>query len=41
MSFRSQAGVDHFCDGLTITESVKARGENVFDAIMERFQAQA
>ena len=41
MSFRSQAGVNHFCDGLTITESVKARGENVFDAIMERFQAQA
>ena len=37
MAFRSQRGVDTFCDGLTITESLKARGENVFDAISERF----
>ena len=37
MAFRSQRGVDTFCDGLTITESLKARGENVFDALSERF----
>jgi hypothetical protein len=27
MSFRSQQGVDRFCDGLTITETIKAQGE--------------
>ena len=37
MAFRSQNGVDRFCDGLTITESLKANGENVFDALTERF----
>ena len=28
-AFRSQNGADTFCDGLTITESLKAKGENV------------
>ena len=37
MAFRSQHGVDEFCDGLTITESLKASGEKVFDALSERF----
>lgn len=37
MSFRSQQGVDWFCDGLTITESIKAQGGNLFDEVAERF----
>ena len=37
MSFRSNAGVDRFCEGLTITESIKARGENVYDEVTKRF----
>ena len=37
MSFRSDEGVDSFCDGLTITESIKARGENVYDEVTKRF----
>ena len=37
MSFRSQKGADRFCDGLTITESIKAQGGNLFDEITERF----
>ena len=37
MSFRSQRGVEYFCDGLSITESVKARGENLYDSITQRF----
>ena len=37
MSFRSQDGGNYFCDGLSITESVKAKGENEFDALTQRF----
>ena len=37
MCFRSQNGVDRFCDGLSITESIKSRGENLYDAVSERF----
>jgi hypothetical protein len=37
MSFRSQQGVDRFCDGLTITESIKAQGGNLFEEVAERF----
>ena len=37
MAFRSQKGVDHFCDGLSIIESLKAEGENVFEGITARF----
>lgn len=37
MSFRSQEGVDRFCDGLSITESIRARGGNMFDEVTERF----
>lgn len=39
MSFRSQLGVDRFCDGLTITESIKEQGGNLFDGVMERFNS--
>lgn len=37
MSFRSDEGSSRFCDGLTITESLKAKGENLYDAVAERF----
>jgi len=37
MSFRSQEGSDRFCDGLTITESIKAQGGNLFEEMTERF----
>ena len=37
MSFRSQAGVDRFCDGLSIMESIKAKGGNVFEEVSARF----
>ncbi len=37
MCFRSQNGVDRFCDGLSITESIKSRGENLYDAVSKRF----
>ena len=37
MAFRSQEGFCRFCDGLTVMESVKARNENVYDAVSERF----
>ena len=39
MSFRSQLGVDRFCDGLTITESIKEQGGNLFDGVTERFNS--
>ena len=37
MSFRSQEGVNRFCDGLTITESIKGQGGNLFEGNTERF----
>ncbi len=37
MCFRSQNGVNRFCDGISITESIKSRGENLYDAVSERF----
>jgi hypothetical protein len=37
MSFRSQKGAERFCDGLTITESIKAKGGNLFEEVTERF----
>lgn len=37
MSFRSQDGVNRFCDGLSITESIKAKGGNLFDEVASRF----
>ena len=37
MSFRSQEGSDRFCDGLTITENIKAQGGNLFEEITDRF----
>lgn len=38
MTFRSQAGVDHFCDGLSILESLKSKGGSIFEEIASRFR---
>ena len=37
MAFRSQQGVNYFCDGLTIMESLRARKENVYDSLTTIF----
>ena len=37
MSFRSQDGVNRFCDGLSVIESVRAEGNNLFEEIVARF----
>lgn len=37
MCFRSEEGRDYFCDGLTVMESMKARGENLYEGLQERF----
>lgn len=37
MSFRSREGVNWFCDGLSVTESIKAKGGNVFEEVAARF----
>ena len=37
MSFRSKEGAEHFCDGLSITESIKAKGKNLFEEMTARF----
>ena len=37
MSFRSMDGLEHFCDGLTILESMRFDGENLFEGVARRF----
>ncbi len=37
MSFRGEMGDAYYCDGLSIIESLKAHGVNLFAAIRERF----
>jgi len=37
MSFRSLDGLKHFCDGLTILESIIADEENLFEGVASRF----
>ena len=37
MCFRSEAGQGYFCDGLSVMESMKAKGENLYKGIVERF----
>lgn len=37
MCFRSEEGRDYFCDGLSIMESMKAAGENVYEGVLGRF----
>lgn len=38
MCFRSEEGRDFFCDGLSVMESMKANGENMYEGVIERFQ---
>ncbi len=38
MCFRSEEGRDYFCDGLSVMESMKARGENIYEGVVDRFQ---
>jgi len=37
MCFLSQKGVDNFCDGLSITQSIKAKGGNLYESVSQRF----
>lgn len=37
MSFRSMDGVEHFCDGLTIIETIRAEGGDLYDEVTRRF----
>lgn len=37
MCFRSEQGRDYFCDGLSVTESMKARGEELYKGVTDRF----
>ena len=37
MTFRSQNGMNYFCDGLSIIESIKSKGEDLYIGIIERF----
>ena len=39
MSFRSMKGAEYFCDGLSIRESIKSRGENLFNELADRFNS--
>lgn len=37
MCFRSAEGQGYFCDGLSVMESMKAKGENLYEGVVERF----
>ena len=37
MAFRSQNGINYFCDGLSIIETLKSKGEELYIEIVERF----
>lgn len=37
MCFRSEEGRDYFCDGLSVMESMKADGENLYKGVLGRF----
>lgn len=37
MSFRSQDGVNYFCDGLSIIQSLRNKGEKIYEEISDRF----
>lgn len=38
MSFRSDEGQKRFCDGLSVMESMKAKGEEMYEGVIERFR---
>ena len=37
MSFRSQDGVNYFCDGLSIIESLRSKGQKIYNEVSDRF----
>ena len=37
MCFRSEEGRDYFCDGLSVTESMKAKEEMLYEGVIECF----
>lgn len=37
MSLRSEKGRDYFCDGLSVTENMKAEEEKLYEGVIERF----
>jgi hypothetical protein len=37
MSFRSQEGVEHYCDGITILQILKSKKDNIYEGIKSRF----
>ncbi len=37
MTFRGKISDRHYCDGLSITESMKLQGENLYDGLQRRF----
>lgn len=37
MGFRSMNGVTYFCDGLSVIQTLKIKGENLYDAVTSRF----
>ena len=37
MGFRSMDGVIYFCDGLSVIQTLKSNGENLYDAVISRF----
>lgn len=41
MCFRSEEGRDYFCDGLSIMETMKAKGEKLYEGVTERFNTPA
>ena len=40
MCFRSKNGVKYFCNGLSVIQTIKNRGENLFIAVTNRFNKQ-
>lgn len=37
MSFRSKDGHNYFCDGLSVMEGMKTKGEDIYQGVQERF----
>ncbi|MCD7834389.1 MAG: transposase [Lachnospiraceae bacterium] len=37
MGFRSMAGHNYYCDGLTIMVTMQSKGENIFEGLTKRF----
>jgi len=37
MGFRSMEGVNYFCDGLSVIQTLKLNGKNLYDEVISRF----